>query len=201
VKNFVTKVKQRTRFFQGVAIGLMLATFISYATTSLNKTFAPGTPISSSLMNANFNSIEGMLNSLEALVSAVNVKAESALELAQFTELVLPGPVPVNCGSGIYNYPSLMDISTPPSPNYYGGQYHVSKRGIYVSSSEWGFSSGTSMGYVTFEVSKDGGATWIGMGNNLVNAKLEVGYIVRLNASCYSGTGTLDTANIILKRI
>jgi hypothetical protein len=186
-------LKNRTGFLQGLAVGLVLTSTISYAVVSLT-TFSSGTPISSSAMNSNFSTIKSKLDELDVgfigiissnyLVTCV-AGTSSAMYPADYTDLVItPDYNDGNFAGNVYTIPST-------------GLYRIY---FYAKSEDM-------MGYNgTLDISTDSGATWSqqiygGMSEQNSVKKFTAGTKIKVSVGCGNMAGadsTVDAASFMI---
>jgi len=129
-KNLITKFKQRTRFFQGLVVGLSLTSMIAFAAALVKPhTFSANTTISASQVNANF----------DALYSAINNVPGFSVRLST--------PLTISCSTFapqiFYNIvPDIIDQNS--DGNYTSGIYTITKAGGYILHSNINFTVAAS---------------------------------------------------------
>jgi hypothetical protein len=154
IKNGITMIKQRTRFLQGVAVGLFIMSAMTYAAVTITS-FTPGTTISSTDVNANFANLKGRVD-----------KLDTGFHTGLATNYTL-----LSCNSGLWNFTgaTFEDISGFASSvndgnfNATNGEYTIPSTGPYRVEFEARDTLSTSEGSgyaVRLAVSTDGGSTW-----------------------------------------
>ncbi|MBP9680150.1 MAG: hypothetical protein KBD76_02000 [Bacteriovorax sp.] len=173
MKNF----KQQTKFFQGLALGLVITSAISYAAVSL-QTFTAGSPISSAEVNANFAEIKAKLDSLD--IGYIGKMTTDQM---------------ITCGAGGTTSFTNLDLTSDYSDGHFiNGIYTIPETGIYKI-----FLNAVSednMGYSTqLDISTDEGVNWegtyISYSNTQFVRKFAEGDKIKLSAGCagnYAGT-------------
>jgi hypothetical protein len=96
IKRKISEYSKRFQFTQGMALGLTVSSFLAYGVVNITS-FNPGTPISSAVVNSNFQELKDAVEKLQAKKIAT-----------------LPNPFNVTC------------VSTPSGPSYPGDYADVS---------------------------------------------------------------------------
>lgn len=181
------ELKNKTGFFQGLAIGLVLTSTISYAVVTFN-TFTSGTVISSSAINANFATIKTKLDELDVgfigiipsnhVVTCVGGTSYATYP-AEFTDLTLTADYnDGNFASNMYTIPTT-------------GLYRIY---FYAKTED-------TMGYDgTLDISTDGGSTWTqtvfgGMSEQNAVKKFTAGTKIKISVGCGNMAGTDSTVD------
>lgn len=161
-------------FYQGVALGLVITSSISYAVVTFT-TFTAGTPISSSAVNANFATIKSKLDSLDVgmtgkLTSNYTVTCGTGSSMGTYPGDFVAVPMLIDTTDGNYNTATLI--------------YTIPETAIY----RMYFSSGSPS--ISSETSTDGGTTWTQ--NYATTARFTAGTLFRV----ISGCGTMDGVSV-----
>ncbi|RPJ73652.1 MAG: hypothetical protein EHM20_11895 [Alphaproteobacteria bacterium] len=192
-KNLI-ELKKRTKFFQGLILGLFITSTLSYAVVTFN-TFTSGSTISSSQMNANFATIKTKLDVLD--IGYVGVISANTLVTCVGT-----GSNPMFPGDH-----SPVTLTTDYTDgNFAGNLYTIPATGLYrlyfYSPTEDNMGFGASV-----DLSTDSGATWStqvsngGMSPQNTVYKFSAGDKLRVSAGCGTmasgGDSTIDSTKFM----
>lgn len=168
LKQILKSVKEKTGFYQGMAVGLVITSTLSYAVVTLTS-FTAGTPISSTDMNANFAVIKAKLDNLDVGMSgkltadvAVVTACASTMPLYPSGYVILPMAIDTTDG----NYNPTTFIYTIPKTAIYRLFYPAQASPIFIA----------------VEISIDGGTTWSQM--TTTTDKLSAGTQLRVLGGC-----------------
>lgn len=172
LKKILNTIKKKTGFYQGLALGLVITSTLSYAVVTLT-TFTAGTPISSTDMNANFGAIKAKLDSLDVgmtgkLAGNFTVTCSTMTSMGMYPTDFITLPLAIDTTDGNYNTTS--HVYTIPETAIY--------RIFYPTGSP----------AMSTEISIDGGTTWVQ--NFATTTKLTMGTQLRVISAC----GTMDGA-------
>jgi len=145
LKKMLNTIKKKTGFYQGLALGLVITSTLSYAVVTFT-TFTAGTPISSTDMNTNFAAIKAKLDSLDVGMSG-KLAADLLTNCFSMPVLADYTVVPMVIGTTDGNYDSVNFIYTVPETAIYR---------LYAYGNTGGVGSIQTM----FDTSIDGGTTW-----------------------------------------
>jgi len=187
IKN-LRELKSRTKFFQGVIVGLFITSTLSYAVVTFN-TFTSGTAISSSQMNANFATIKTKLDELDVGFVGSIASDHVVTCLGTLSSPVFPDEHEIIVLNADYN-----------DGNFTSNMYTIPATGLYrlyfYAKSE------DNMGYdANINISTDGGSTWTtgvngGMGAQNTVQKFTAGDKVRISAGCVTMASTNPDSTI-----
>jgi hypothetical protein len=187
IKN-LRELKSRTKFFQGVIVGLFITSTLSYAVVTFN-TFTSGTAISSSQMNANFATIKTKLDELDvgfvgSIASNIAIACSAVSSYGTFPTDYSMIPMTADYNDG----------------NFASNVYTIPTTGIYRF--YFSATSDATMGYTaSVDLSSDGGASWTqtiygGMAAQNTVLKFNAGDKLRISAGCGTMASPATTANI-----
>jgi hypothetical protein len=195
IKNTVNSIKQKTRFYQGVAAGLFIMSALSYAAVTLT-TFTASTTISASDMNANFAAVKSKLDELDVgFVAGLTTNFQlTACDSGNmnptpaYLELVVPDFLEHNDGG--------FNLGT--------GEYTIPATGIYRLYIEIPNTIGANMG-IDVKLETYNGTTWT---NEYISAasatsvvhRYTIGEKIRLKIGCGTKFTNWNTTPLIVDK-
>ncbi len=121
LKSGISSLKQRTRFFQGLAVGLVITSALTYAAVTIT-TFTSGTTISSGDVNANFSAIKAKIDQLD-IGFVAGLSTDFSLTACSTNYSAAAGEFEDVVGDTTQHNDGSYDVAT--------GEYTFSENGIY----------------------------------------------------------------------
>lgn len=182
---YFKELKERTKFFQGLILGLFITSTFSYAVVTFNN-FTSGTAISSTQMNANFAAIKTKLDELDIGFQGIITSNLLVTCLGSGSNPTYPG-----------DYSPLSLTADYTDGNFAANVYTIPTDGLYRIY----FYAPTedTMGYSASVIhSTDGGSTWSEIIYSSLSAqntvqKFAAGDKIKVVVGCGTMAGTDST--------